>query len=340
MKAKKKDGKKTGGDKALAVAKAPAQTPMQALMAAAITKLALPVSKIDPDYQIPFVRREHIMWIQYRDKNAPGGFRSVPYVEHKGLVDALSSRGYLELTATALEPVQCIKAGCYGARETDWQQRAQAVVMLKTGQKVSLGGDCCRHNTTSMIAGSSDQRANAMARMAETRAMDRTMSRALNISVCAILELPELDLRKIAQVRKGDRVLATTNLGNIIEAEFKEATGVDVVAQAAAAGGGKAETVRTGGAAADLETGGNAAWREVSGKLHGAFGRLLLPVDAAHAYVHALTTRAYKRPVKSLKDLNATELGEVLKHVERLTAGQAETIKGWVGRGAKLEELP
>ena len=325
--------KKTGHATALAVRKTAALRVVPGLtklMKAAVDKLSLPMPRIDKDYSIPLVRREHTLWLKFTDKTGLVTWK--PYVTHQGLVDVLHQRGYKKLVTMRLPSIPCRAAGCYGATEADFTQVYQCTVVLKTGQEVSMSADACRHNTSSMIHGDARTRANAIARMAETRSIGRVLSRALNIGAAAILELPEVTAAQVW--KKGDRIMAKGEVETIIDADFKVATGAAQPATHAAQPT-PIQGPATEAATAKAKEAADAAWKEANTALHAEVGRLGLPVDGCHAYIHARSAEALKRPVASIKELSAEDLRKWVVYFRDLKPSHAKMLKAWMDDHAK-----
>ncbi len=282
-----------------------------ALVADAAHKLMGLRPIIDRDYTIPFVRREHVLWMKFVSKDDKHLVTWNPYVIHKGMIDVLSQRGYRSIECIGLDPRPCLQAGCYQANEKDYMQRAACRIELKNRSWVRMEADACRHNTSSMISGYGKPRGNAMARMAETRAMDRVISRLCNVGAVSILELPELD--KSAVWKQGDRIMSTSEINTIIEGEVlnAESQPVHEKTQEAEQPEQTEERMRANRA------------------LHGALSELGIAVEPFHKYVHATSTKVYKRNIASMKDLTVSELNDWTQYLKGLGPDELDKLRAW-----------
>lgn len=322
--AKKAKTKKRNANRSLVAA-----SEVRAIMTAAAAEMGVTPFHVDKDYRITKVLRKFILWMEFTN-NDTGEMTRTPYAEHDGLIDALKREGFREVDNDALEPMPCLKAGCQGANEKQYQQRVKTRIVLKNGQSWSATGAACQHNTTATIHG----RKNSTLAMAETRAMGRVIRRLLNVGVMSIMELPEID--KTVRWKKGDDVLTPRGVEKIIESQVVEGESVPVVEHKeepapAAPKGQKAVAPAPPGFEPELpELPENTPKRvKANAGLHVVISKRKLPSDLMHKHLVELVTgarRCYDNPVTSVTQMTTEELDHARAYIEKLSDGQIATL--------------
>lgn len=303
---------------------------VRAIMTKAASEMGLEHIHVDKEYRVTKVARKFILWMEYENRDT-GVVERKPYAEHDGLVDALKREGFREVDNDALEPVPCIKAGCQGATEKDYQQRTKTRIVLKNGQTWSAIGAACRHNTTSMIHG----KKNSTLAMSETRSMGRVIRRLLNTGIMSIMELPEID--KTVRWKKGDRAITARGVERIVESQVISGESVPIEEHNEAAPTEPAAAKgKTAKAPAEPATEEEPIFPEntpervkANAGLHAVISKRKLPTDPMHKHLCELVTgarRCWDKPVKSVKEMTTEELDHARSYIEKLSDGQIATL--------------